>query len=80
MIAMMYGVIYYYQSRPLMSRVSVKTFNALTTAISIALGLNIASSLKSMALGVRWWILSYRRPVKEVRAEGIDFLELCIKS
>ena len=61
LIGAMYRVIYYYSSLPLMSSAQAKTFNALTTAISIALGLNIASSLKSMALDARWWILSQRR-------------------
>lgn len=34
---------------------------------SIALGLNIASSLKAMAVDFRWWLLSlHERPLKEV--------------
>jgi len=70
----MYGVIYYYQSRSLMNKVQKNTFNTLTTAISIALGLNIASSLKSMAIDARWWILSQRRrPVREVYCRRVDF-------
>ncbi|KAF5878056.1 uncharacterized protein Bfra_000223 [Botrytis fragariae] len=36
---------------------SKRIFNATTTGISIALGLNIASSLKGMALNARWAIL-----------------------
>lgn len=43
-------------------------FDAITVAISIAFGLNIASSLKEVALNLRWWILgSKRRPAQEVR-------------
>jgi hypothetical protein len=42
-------------------------FDAITVALSIALGLNIASSLKSIALDLRWWVLGKRRrPSKEV--------------
>lgn len=34
---------------------------------SLALGLNIASSLKAMAVDFRWWLLSHKkRPLKEV--------------
>jgi len=43
-------------------------FEALLTALSLALGLNIASALKSIALQTRWWLLSHkRRSEKEVR-------------
>ncbi|KAH8594754.1 hypothetical protein B0O99DRAFT_687532 [Bisporella sp. PMI_857] len=38
-----------------------KLFNAITTGISLALGLNIASSFKDLALNMRWPILSMRR-------------------
>ena len=38
-----------------------KIFNAITTGISLALGLNIASSFKDLALNMRWPILSARR-------------------
>ncbi|ESZ89893.1 hypothetical protein SBOR_9718 [Sclerotinia borealis F-4128] len=40
---------------------SKRVFNALTTGISIALGINIASSLKDMALNARWPILHARK-------------------
>ena len=36
-------------------------YNALTTGISIALGLNIASAFRDMALNMRWPILSGRK-------------------
>lgn len=35
-------------------------FDAITVALSIAFGLNIASSLKEIALDFRWWILDRR--------------------
>lgn len=45
-----------------------KLYNTITTAISIALGLNIASSFKDMALNMRWPILKFRkRSLVEVR-------------
>jgi hypothetical protein len=45
-----------------------RLFNFLVTAFSLALGLNLASSLKSVAVKARWWILSgEKRPLDEVR-------------
>lgn len=40
---------------------SKRIFNAITTGISIALGINIATSLKDMALNARWAILHARK-------------------
>ncbi|KAI4267746.1 MAG: hypothetical protein L6R35_006827, partial [Caloplaca aegaea] len=41
-------------------------FDAITVALSIALGLNVASALKAIALDLRWWILSIeKRPSQE---------------
>lgn len=46
---------------------SKRIFNAITTGISIALGINIASSLKDMALDARWPILHrWKRNLYEV--------------
>jgi hypothetical protein len=46
---------------------SKKTYNTITTMISILLGLNIASAFKDMALNMRWPILSHqKRSLKEV--------------
>jgi hypothetical protein len=42
-------------------------FDAIIVAISIALGLNIASALKEVAIHTRWWFLSKRHlHIKEV--------------
>lgn len=50
-------------------------FNFVVTALSLALGLNLASSLKSVAVKSRWWILSWeKRPLEEV---GHSFDEYC---
>lgn len=44
-------------------------FDAVNVVLSIAFGLNIASSLKEIALYFRWWILDYRRrPSQEVKS------------
>jgi hypothetical protein len=44
-----------------------KLFNAVTTAISLCLGLNIASAFKDIALNMRWVILAQKkRSLKEV--------------
>jgi len=61
-----------------MSSAKKRQFNALITGLSICLGLNIASSLKAMAIELRWWILSRRkRPLHEVsqylRVKGKSF-------
>ncbi|APA07111.1 hypothetical protein sscle_02g018810 [Sclerotinia sclerotiorum 1980 UF-70] len=40
---------------------SKRIFNAITTGVSIALGINIATSLKDMALNARWPILHARK-------------------
>lgn len=49
-----------YKDRVLSPREKSKV-DALTVALSIALGLNIASALKANALDLRWWILSKRK-------------------
>ena len=36
-------------------------YNALTTAISIALGLNLMSAFKDLALNMRWPVLSAKK-------------------
>jgi hypothetical protein len=47
-----------------------KLYNTISTAISIALSLNIASAFKDMALNMRWPILSSKkRSLEEVSAE-----------
>lgn len=40
---------------------SKRVFNALTTGISIALGINIATALKDYAMIARWPIMSHRK-------------------
>jgi hypothetical protein len=58
-----------WQRRPAQSEASKKMYNTITTGISIALGLNIASAFKDMALNMRWVILSNRkRSLVEVSA------------
>jgi hypothetical protein len=45
-----------------------RIYNAATTGIALALGLNIASAFKDMALNMRWPILANReRNLVEVR-------------
>ena len=47
-----------------------KLYNTISTAISIALSLNIASAFKDMALNMRWPILSSKkRSLEEVSPE-----------
>ncbi|KAL5328105.1 hypothetical protein ACEPPN_005813 [Leptodophora sp. 'Broadleaf-Isolate-01'] len=50
-----------WQNQGAQSEARKKVYNALTTGISIALGLNIASAFRDMALNMRWPILSGRK-------------------
>lgn len=75
----MYGVLVHYSKYTVMSRNSKRRFNAVITALSLLLGLAIASSLDGMVSDLRWWILSRRfrsrRKVELIlRAEGIPSL------
>ena len=47
--------------RPVMDVGEKMMFNTFMTGLSIALGLNIATSLNAMGLNLRWWILSRRK-------------------
>jgi hypothetical protein len=50
-----------WQHKPAQGETSKRLYNAITTGVSIALGLNIASAFKDMALNMRWVILSNRK-------------------
>ena len=50
-----------WQNKGVISENQKKLYNAITTGISIAIGLNIASAFKDMALNMRWPILSARK-------------------
>jgi len=68
LIATMSGIMYYYayNVRP-MTDMDKQTYNFLVLGLSLALGMNLASSLKQMALDVRWWVLSLtKRNLREV--------------
>ncbi len=66
LIGAFYLSLWAYKDRILSPR-SKSSFDAITVALSIAFGLNIASALKTVALDLRWWILSIgKRPSKEV--------------
>lgn len=47
-----------WQNKNAMGETEKKWYNGITTGISIALGLNISSAFKDMALNMRWPILS----------------------
>lgn len=54
-----------------------RVFNAVTTGIGLALGLNIASAFKDMALNMRWPILARReRNLIEVSSAQPTFREM----
>jgi hypothetical protein len=68
LIATMSGIMYYYSNnvRP-MTDLDKQTYNFLVVGLSLALGMNLASSLKQMAVDVRWWVLSLtKRNLREV--------------
>ena len=54
-------------NKPAVSESQKRLYNAITTALSLALGLNIASAFKDMALNMRWPILAAKkRNLREV--------------
>jgi hypothetical protein len=54
-----YLVLWRYSRKAAMISTKKKEFNTLIIALSIALGLNIASSLKHLVRELRWWVLSW---------------------
>lgn len=62
------SIMYYYSTnvRPMTEKDKQK-YNFLVVGFSLALGINLASSLKQMAVDVRWWVLSLiKRNLREV--------------
>ncbi|MCJ1395636.1 hypothetical protein MMC18_008522 [Xylographa bjoerkii] len=63
----LYATLWLYESESVMSELQKKLFNTIVTALSMALGINIASSFKNVALDTRWFFLSRKgRPLKEI--------------
>lgn len=52
------GIIFAYSNPKAISSSQRQQFNALIIGISIGLGLNVMSSLKSNISQLRWWLLS----------------------
>lgn len=70
LIAGFYASLWAFKDRVISPRTK-SAFDTITIGLSIAFGLNIASSLKGIALDLRWWILSAKkRPSREVRCTG----------
>jgi hypothetical protein len=69
LIIALWKIIWTYSTYPILNPGQKRFFNFLVTAFSLALGLNLASSLKSVAVKSRWWILTWeKRPLDEVRS------------
>ncbi|MCJ1404823.1 hypothetical protein MMC11_008049 [Xylographa trunciseda] len=65
----LYTTLWLFESKSVMNELQKKLFNTIVTALSIALGINIASSFKNVAIDTRWFFLSRkRRPLKEASA------------
>jgi hypothetical protein len=61
--------IFGYAKKPVLVDGQKRIFNTLVTALSMSLGIAIASSFKEVAINIRWWVLSRRkRPLSEVSA------------
>lgn len=61
--------IFGYAKKPVMVDRQKRIFNTLVTALSMSLGIAIASSFKEVAINIRWWVLSRKkRPLSEVSA------------
>ncbi|OAA60717.1 hypothetical protein ISF_05756 [Cordyceps fumosorosea ARSEF 2679] len=56
--ASIYGVLISYSSHEALAQRRRLEFNTFVIALTIALGLNIASSLKANAVELQWWLLS----------------------
>ncbi|KAM3516106.1 hypothetical protein MY11210_000388 [Beauveria gryllotalpidicola] len=59
--ASIYGVLLEYSAHDALPQRKKLEFNTLVIALTISLGLNIASSLKANAVELQWWLLSLRR-------------------
>ncbi|KAH8892240.1 hypothetical protein GQ53DRAFT_864106 [Thozetella sp. PMI_491] len=59
-IACLYSTLAWFSSQDVLSPTEKRVFNTLITAFSIALGLSVVSSLKAMALQLRWLVLSWQ--------------------
>jgi len=57
----LYGKIIGFVNYGIIEEAGKKTYNTLFTALSMILGISIASSFKAMALNLRWYILSRRK-------------------
>jgi hypothetical protein len=68
------GILLAYSSPEAISSSQRQQFNALVIGISIGLGINIASSLKSNISQLRWWLLSLRETSPR---EVLNDLRLC---
>jgi hypothetical protein len=77
LIGGIYGTIYFYKAKSVMSeKVDKIWFNFYTTGLSMLLGISIASGLKQIAVDIRWLILSRRnRPLSEV-----SFIHGCVET
>jgi len=49
---------YYYEKIKILTKADKRRFNAVSTGLYLTLGLNLAASLKGMAVIVRWKLLS----------------------
>lgn len=67
---MLLWTLFGYARKPVLVESQKRIFNTLVTALSMSLGIAIASSFKQVAVNIRWWILSRRRrPLSEVRVD-----------
>ena len=63
----LYATLWLFEAKSAMNEVQKKVFNTIITGLSMALGINIASSFKNVAVDTRWFFLSRKnRPLKEV--------------
>jgi hypothetical protein len=57
-----------FSRQKVMSKTMKHVFNAISTGLSMTLGMCVAKGFKSMAVDIRWWILSRKtRSLPEVR-------------
>lgn len=65
---------YQYEKIKILSKSKKRWFNAVTTGLYLTLGLNLAASLKGMAIIVRWKLLA--RKAHQLEEVGTNLLDI----
>jgi hypothetical protein len=68
--------IFVFSRKSVINNTRKKWFNAISTGLSLTLGISIAHGYKAMAIDLRWWMLSqHRRSLSEVSNRSTSRME-----